>query len=300
MAGGNSFFSPAGTGSSVRLLHTNDLHNQLRPLSSVGNYTGLGGFQKTAALIAGIKEKHDNVLLMDAGDISCGDTDRENEHNTIVQMMQACGYDAVLPGNRDYQAGPDFLHQQWNSSNISFINSNYRYSDNKVKNLHEPYKIVQKGNIKVGIIGAGINMQGLVASGFASTIQYTDPVNELSAIAAMLKKEKKCQLVVCLSHLGYKNEKAIDDLQLASQSSAIDVIIGGHSHTFMQAPQIVLNKQQQEVIINHAGFGGAVLGSIDIAFDDHGNKNMITVNNLMVGAPDNAWTRNHYTNATIS
>ena len=284
---------------SVTLLHTNDLHNHLKPLSH-NIYSNMGGFTNTSEMITRIKQQDSNVLLVDAGDIFCGNMRHQKEFETTLQMMQAAGYDAALLGNRDYESGADYLQEQWQKNNVSLVASNYSYKESGLKNLNQPYKIVQKGNIKIGIIGAGIELQGLVPANLNSLVQYTDPVKELSAIAKMLKQENKCQLVICLSHLGYKNAKVIDDVALASLSTNIDVIIGGHSHTFMQAPQIVLNQQQQEVIINHAGFGGMVLGNMNICFDDDGNKRTLTFNNLMVGAKDNAWAKKQYAANPVS
>ena len=285
-AGDGAAFSFFNAQNSVTLLHTNDIHNLLSPVT-FGARENLGGFEKTVSLISEIKSKKSNVLLFDAGDIFSGNMRDEKEHTLTLKMMRYAGYDAILPGNRDYQAGSDYLQQQLN--NMPLITSNYSYSDSRLKDLHQPYKIMYKGNIKIGIIGAGINMKGLVGGDVNGKIQYKNPIKELSSIAAMLKKEKKCNLVICLSHLGFKNKKATDDIVFAKQSKDIDVIIGGHSHTFMQSPCIVLNKQGQEVIINHAGYGGIALGNINISFDDDGYKNMVSFDNLMVGTKDNKW-----------
>ena len=287
-AGKGSAFSFLNGNNSITLLHTNDIHNHLSPVT-FGVLDGLGGFEKTLSIISEIKNKKSNVLLLDAGDIFSGNIRHEKEHTATLQMMRLAGYDAVLLGNRDYQAGTDYLHQQWQKNNTSIITSNYSYSDSRLNSLHQPYKIMYKGNIKIGIIGAGINMKGLVGADVNGKIQYINPVKVLSSIATMLKKEKKCQLVICLSHLGYKNKKAIDDITFAKQSKDIDIIIGGHSHTFMQAPCVVLNKQQEEVIINHAGYSGIALGNMTISFDDDGKKNMVNFDNLMVGTKDNKW-----------
>lgn len=283
---GSFLFSERGLGGNVMLLHTNDLHNHLAPLNH-DVYSGLGGFETTARVISSIKQEHKNVLLLDAGDIFCGNSRHQTEQETTLQMMKSAGYDAVLLGNRDYEAGIDYLQEKWAKHNIPLVASNYSYKAGWLKNSQQPYKIVRKGTIKIGIVGAGIDMKGLAP--VSGSVQYNDPLKEVTTIATMLKQEEKCQLVVCLSHLGYKNKNAIDDITLAAQSKNIDIIIGGHSHTFMQAPQIVLNKHQQEVIINHAAYGGTVLGTMTISFDEHGIKSKVSFNNLMVGTENNKW-----------
>ena len=284
---GTPFFSFSnGDSNAVTLLHTNDLHNHLNSLSHE-MYTNLGGFKNVANLIGSIKNKHSNVVLVDAGDIFCGNIHHQKEHKETLHMMSSAGYDAVLPGNRDYEAGTDYLQEQWQQNELPLVTSNYLFKDTWLKNVHQPFKIIQKGNFTIGIIGAGTNMHHM--SHVNDHVKYKDPVEDLNAIATMLKHDKKCNLVICLSHLGYKNKQAIDDIHLAMHSKNIDVIIGGHSHTFMQTPQVVLNQHQQEVIINHAGYGGMVLGNMHISFDGDGNKNKVIFQNLMVGTKDNLW-----------
>jgi len=288
-AGKKSILSSGqGNGNSITLLHTNDLHNQLGPVSH-DIYSGMGGFEKTAGIISRIKNENNNVVLVDAGDIFCGNIRHQKEHEATLRMMQGLKYDAALLGNRDYEAGTDYLQEQWGNNPISLVASNYSFRDSWLKDLHQPYKIVQKGNIKIGIIGAGIDMKGLVASTVSDNVRHKDPVKYLTAVATMLKQDKKCQLVICLSHLGYRNKNRMDDLTLAVQSKNIDVIIGAHSHTFMSAPVIAMNREQHEVIINHAGYGGIVLGNMNISFDDDGNKSKVDFNNLMVGNANNKW-----------
>ena len=294
--GGEGSFLSFGKGNNntITLLHTNDLHNHLEPLAH-DIYSNMGGFEKTAEIISMIKNENNNVVLVDAGDIFCGNTDHQKEHETTLRMMRSAGYDAALLGNRDYEAGTDYLQEQWKKNNIPLVTSNYSYKDSWLKNLQQPYKIVRKGNIKIGIVGAGIDIKEMTPVN--DYVQYKDPVKELTVLATMLKEIKKCQLVICLSHLGYKNKKTIDDITLAAQSKNIDIIIGGHSHTFMQAPRIVLNQEQQEVVINHAGFGGMVLGNMTISFDDYGRKNKVDFNNLMIGTTNNKWVQQKFTTA---
>lgn len=275
----------------LTLLHTNDLHNLLNPVS-YESYSQLGGFENTVRVISKLKKENSNVLLLDAGDIFNGNINHQQEQETTIKIMQAAGYDAVVLGNRDYETGFDYLQQQWQKNNTSLIAGNYTFGSSAVQSLHQPYKIIYKGNLKIGITAVGINMNGLVAGVIHRGVNHKDPVSTLNSIARYLKKEEKCDMVVCLSHLGYKNIKAIDDISLAKQTQNVDVIIGGHSHTFMSAPAIVLNKNQQEVIINHAGFGGIALGNMTISFDDYGNKTMVDFNNRMIGTENNNWEYN--------
>jgi 5'-nucleotidase len=270
----------------VTLLHTNDLFNKLSPVTGIDPYAGLGGFRQTTELIGKLRNQSPNMLLVDAGNTFSGNERQQDEHLETLQLMQSAGYDAMLPGHHDLSAGAGFLQQQFTTHTIPVIASNYRFADDDLQSRTSSYSIVWKGNIKTAIIGAG--QPGHTANDCGSC---SDPIKEMNELALMLKNEKHCDLVICLSQLGYKNKKEVDDITLAQQSTAIDIIIGGHSRTFMQHPTIVLNKNKREVIINHAGHSGIVLGRIDIGFDEQRRKNKVVFQNMMVGTPDLKWKK---------
>lgn len=265
-SGNHSLFSPRKN-QSLTILHTNDIHCD-------------PAFDRTAKQISDIKRKETNVLLVDAGDIFSGDLGEKSNHHYVTKLMQSAGYDAVLPGNHDFRAGLDYFEQHWQNIRIPLVVSNYSFENTNIKYLHQSYKILHKGDIRIGIIGAGINLNDLAPREVVNSIVYRDPVAPLSFIATRLKQEKKCHLVVCLSHLGFKNRSTIDDLELAAQSENIDIIIGGHSHTIMKTPSIVLNKQHREVIVNHAGCRGNALGNIQMSFNDKTEKTGVQFNNI--------------------
>lgn len=265
----NASSSPGGNSTSLALLHTNDLHNS-------------PAFKQVAMHIAGIRQKHPHTLLVDAGDVFSGDLAQRHLHHALTRQMQSAGYDAVLPGNRDYEAGSAYFTGHWENLRIPLVVSNYAFADNALKHLHQPYRVVHKGSVRIGIIGAGINLHRLVPPEVTGNIQYHDPVERLSNLATTLKNDKKCNLVICLSHLGLRNKTGPDDLQLAAKTKNIDAVIGAHSHNLMPAPYIVLNADGQEVIVNHAGHSGNALGSIHFTFDANGAKTMVQFNNLAI------------------
>lgn len=250
------FQSLAGSGSSgninsITLLHTNDICNTVSPVGDNSVYKGLGGFRQTAKLIREERNNSDNVLLLDAGNTYSGNSDHQSKHSETLQLMQAAGYDVILPGKKDLDTSNDFLQQQ--QSRI------------------RPYRIVWKGNIKVGIISA------------------SEDVEAVNALAVDLKRRKYCDLVICLSQLGYEGKDKMGDRKFAAASTHIDVIIGSQSRTFMQRPAIVLNKNKEEVIINHAGHSGIVLGKINIRFDSERRKHGVEFVNTMVGLEGKRW-----------
>jgi 5'-nucleotidase len=162
------------------------------------------------------------------------------------------------------------------------VNCNYDFKDTLIENKVLPYKIYKKGGLKIGVTGVGIELKGLVPEKLYGKIKYNDPVENLNKVAAYLKQEKKCDLVICLSHLGYNyKEGKIGDLGLAPQTENVDLIIGGHTHTFLKEPTLVKNAVGKEVIVNQVGWAGLALGKIDFIFNSQKiNGFMHTSNNV--------------------
>ena len=187
--------------------------------------------------------------------------------------MSQMGYDCVTLGNHDFDNGIAGLLEQMPHASFDFVNCNYDFKDTLIENKILPYKIYKKGNLKIGVTGIGIELNGLVPEKLYGKIKYNDPVEKLNKVAAYLKQEKKCDLVICLSHLGYsyKNDK-INDLTLAPKTSHVDLIIGGHTHTFLKEPTILKNALNKNIIINQVGWAGLSLGKIDFTFNTHSNN----------------------------
>lgn len=279
LAGENSIlpFSKVGAGK-LTILHTNDLHNQLNSTFYKGRLSG--GFYKTTHCLSALKNDTPSLLL-DCGDICNGDPNDEALHESTIQLVKQLGYDAVLLGNRDFETGIDYVQHHWEKSKVTLLNSNTKFKNTWLNASQQPYKIIWKENIKIGILAASLDISNLIPS-MRSAMYFKDPIVELNKIAGFLKEQEKCNIVICLSHLGFKNTEAIDDITLATRSENIDVILGGHSHTFMSAPYIVLNKRNREVIVNHAGCKGLEIGKLMFEFNGHGEKANVQFNNIMV------------------
>ncbi|MFN7312690.1 MAG: bifunctional metallophosphatase/5'-nucleotidase [Bacteroidota bacterium] len=271
----------------ITILHTNDWHSRIEPFpSDAGKNAGLGGAATRAALIQKIREEQPNVILLDAGDIFQG-TPYFNffEGELEYKLMSAMGYDAATLGNHDFDNGIEGIVNQLQHANFDLINCNYNFSGTLLEAKVKPYKIIQKNGIKIGITGVGIDLKGLVSDELFGNIIYTDPVQKASDMARELKQQKGCDFVICLSHLGfeYPSDK-ISDKILAQKSSNIDLIIGGHTHTFLPKPIIVKNTLNQDVIVNQAGWAGLQLGRIDLFFDKA--KNLVNTGlsgNMTIG-----------------
>jgi len=260
----------------LTILHTNDVHSRIDPFpKNDPKYPGMGGVARRASLIKQIRAKEVNVLLLDAGDIFQG-TPYFNLYGGELEfkLMSDMGYDAATIGNHDFDNGIDGLAKQLPNAKFPFLNLNYDFSDTPMAGSVLPYKIFQKAGITIGVIGIGIELAGLVDPKLYGNTIYSNPIQIADDTALMLKKNLKCDLVICLSHLGYKySEKKISDEVLAQESSYIDLIIGGHTHTFLDEPVRYKNKSNKEILVAQVGWAGIRLGRVDYYFDVRSRKN---------------------------
>jgi len=265
----------AGSASkTLTILHTNDLHSRIDPFDE-GRNKGKGGMARRATLIEKLRKENKNLLLLDAGDIWQG-TPYFNFFNGELEykLMSQMGYDAATLGNHDFDGGMENILKQLPLANFPFLIANYDFSSTILKNAFQPYKIFNKNGLKIGVFGLGIELKGLVPDKLYKETIYLDPVEKAKEMTQELHN-KKCDLVICLSHLGYKydSENKISDLTLAAKIPGIDIIIGGHTHTFLEKPNMIINPEGKEVLVNQAGWGGILLGKIDVTFNQ-GKKTM--------------------------
>jgi 5'-nucleotidase len=262
----------------LTILHTNDVHSRLEPFAMDGSKNqGLGGVAARAALIESIRNSSKETLLLDAGDIFQG-TPFFNMYKGELEMkaMKMMGYEAITIGNHDFDLGMDNFVTQWQHAKFPVLNCNYGLSNTPLENIIEPYKIFKKGKLKIGVTGVGIHLDGLVPANLFGNTQYLDPIQNVNNIAYKLKKEEQCDLVICLSHLGYsykEDSNKMCDIILAKESENIDLIIGGHTHTFLDKPDVYKNKIGKEVLVNQVGWAGIMLGRLDYEFSKSGHKN---------------------------
>nr|MBA3901477.1 metallophosphatase [Bacteroidota bacterium] len=220
----------------LTILHTNDVHSHIDPFPlNDPKHGGTGGAARRAAVIKKIRQQEEQVLLLDAGDIFQG-TPYFNKFGGELEfkLMSEMGYDASTIGNHDFDNGLEGLEKMLPHARFPFICSNYDFSDTIMAGKTLPYKIFNKGGMKVGIFGLGIELDGLVDKRLYGNVKYLDPIAQAALMSHKLKKELACDMVICLSHLGFKyGSNKISDVSLAQRSKNIDVIIGGHTHTFM-------------------------------------------------------------------
>lgn len=269
----------------LTLLHTNDVHSRLDPFPMDGSrLQGLGGVARRAALIDRIRQEETNVLLLDAGDMLQGTPyfnlfDGEPE----FRSMTAMGYDAGLLGNHDFDGGLELLDRQWPLMDFPVLNANYDMRDTVLAGRLQSSRIFDKGPIRIGVFGLGIELKGLVPDPLFGGTRYLDPIPVADEIAADLKRAG-CHLIICLSHLGYRydREDRISDVRLARGTKNIDIIIGGHTHTFLDTPVMETNASGEPVHIAQVGWAGVVLGRLDIDFQRHYRRKSIRSENRLV------------------
>lgn len=257
----------------LTVLHTNDVHSYIDPFpANHPKNPNMGGVARRAALIESIRKENPNVLLLDAGDIFQG-TPYFNYYGGELEfkLMSMMQYDLATFGNHDFDNGIEGLYAQLPHASFEFVSANYDFKNTIMNGYVKPYKIINKDGIKVGVFGLGVGLDGLVdKKNYKETI-YLDPVGVAQDMARILKQEKKCDLVICLSHLGHKYKDEPDkicDTKLATLTKDIDLIIGGHTHTFLDKPTVLKNTVGQDVLVNQVGCYGINLGRIDFYFDD--------------------------------
>ncbi len=272
----------------LTILHTNDVHSHIDPFPMDGTQNqGMGGVARRFNLIKKVRASEKNVLLLDAGDIFQG-TPYFNMYNgeLEIKLMEQMSYDATTIGNHDFDGGMENLVKQLKYASFPVLNANYRIANTPLQNHVQPYKIFVKDGIKIGVFGVGIELAGLVPEKLYGETRYNDPVKIANDIALKLKGDEKCDYVICLSHLGYKfdnDSNKISDVKFAGLSKNIDLIIGGHTHTFLIKPDVAKNAEGKPIIINQVGWAGLMLGRIDLVFERGKNKNCQTCKNISVG-----------------
>ncbi len=258
----------------ITILHTNDTHSRIDPFpADDSKYPGLGGVARRMTLVDQIRAMEEQVLLLDAGDIFQG-TPYFNLYGGEVEfkMMSAMKYDAATMGNHDFDGGMDGFDKALPHAEFPFLCANYDFSNTILKDKTLERKIFMKGDLKIGVFGIGVELDGLVPQKLFGETKYLDPVSQAQKQANILKIDEKCDLVICLSHLGYKPRlNKMCDPVLAAETENINLIIGGHSHTFMDKPEELKNKSGKKVLINQVGWAGLVLGRIDFYFDKNGD-----------------------------
>lgn len=269
----------------LTILHTNDVHSRIEPFPMDGSRNqGMGGVARRSTLIQQIRKAEKNVLLLDAGDMFQGTPYFNLFGGKLeLELMSKLGYDAGTFGNHEFDNGLDGLIKHLHHANFPMLTANYDFKGTVLEGKTKDYTIIRKQGLKIGILGVGVDVDGLVDPNNVKGMRYLDPIPVVNSIAEMLKKKEKCDLVICLSHLGYSyQDERISDLRLAANIRNVDLILGGHTHTFLDEPTLVKDLDHKDVLINQTGFAGIRLGRLDISFDKKTGKTNFTASHYTI------------------
>ena len=255
------------------LLHTNDTHSRIDPFPMDGGRNeGMGGAARRATLVKQVRQQNEHVLLLDSGDIFQG-TPYFNFFKGEIEFktMSAMQYDVATLGNHDFDNGVDGLVSVLPHASFDFVSANYDISNPALSPHVQPHIIKQVGPLKVGIFGLGIDFQSLVLPALHEGVTYNDPIPVAKQQVDALRNAG-CNLVICLSHLGYRyRSDRVSDTDVAQLVPGIDFIFGGHTHSFLDAPDVYTNNMGTSVV-NQVGFAGLRLGRADVVFKRSGEK----------------------------
>lgn len=268
-------FFPAGeligaSRSRVTILHTNDTHARIEPFpDSAPRYAGMGGVARRATLINRLRAANPDSLLLDAGDVFQG-TPYFNKFNGALdfEVMSKMGYDAVTIGNHEFDNEVGGFEEVMDKARFPFVSTNYDFGTTQMGLRVHKFLIKQVAGVKIGIFGLGVAFENLVLPHLHRGVTYLDPVEVSADTVAHLKGYHQCDMVICLSHIGYRySSDLVSDRVVAQQVDGIDLIIGGHTHTFMPEPELFEKPDGSRTWISQVGFAGIVLGRLDFHFD---------------------------------
>lgn len=247
----------------IVVLHTNDTHSQIDPIETQ-TYGNIGGVLRRFQLVQETRQKEPHMLLLDAGDFFQG-TPFFNffKGSAEVELMNMMGYDVVTLGNHEFDNGTAELAKQLKKANFKVVCANYKFKNKKLRRIVKPYTVIQVNNVKVGIFGLTASLSGLVSPSTLQEITFLDPIASGKKVVELLRDKEKCDLIICLSHLGYTpvGDNLISDQMLAEAIDGIDLIIGGHTHTYLEEPEIVNGTR-----IYQTGSKGTRIGKIKILY----------------------------------
>lgn len=242
----------------LTILHTNDTHSQVEPLEDGKRDANCGGYARRMGLITQERTIDPNLLLFDAGDFSQGTPYFNFYHGRIeIDAMNRMGYDAITLGNHEFDYGVDTLATILKESLFPIVCANYDVTNSPLENIVKPYTIIQRKNLRIGVFGIGVNPQGLISEKNFLPLQYLDPIETAQKTANLLKEQKHCDLVICLSHQGTH----YGDTELAQSTRNIDIIIGAHTHKIVEN-MYIKNLNGDSILLSQMGKSGARIGKI--------------------------------------
>ncbi|MFU8812425.1 MAG: bifunctional metallophosphatase/5'-nucleotidase [Balneolaceae bacterium] len=263
--------SVAGIGrtstSPITILYTNDTHARLDPFpNNAVEFAGKGGIARRANLVRSIRDREEHVLLLDAGDVFQGTPWFDLYGGTVdFKLMSEMGYDAMTLGNHEFDRGLDGLAESAQHASFPLLAANYGVHDTPLNDVVQRFIVKEFAGYRIGIFGLGIDLPSWLPPRLYGNVRSRDPYIWANGMVRSLRQSHRCDFVICLSHIGFQyGDDRPSDLKIAAQTEGIDLIIGGHTHTFLDEPIQVLNRAGDTVYVTQMGHGGVRLGRIDL------------------------------------
>lgn len=255
----------------LEVLHTNDTHSCIMPLNpnlADTAVAGRGGFLRRVAMIKEERAKNPDLLLIDSGDFSQGSPFYTMFKGDVeIGLMNLMGYDAVTIGNHEFDFGLENMARIFKMAKFPVVCANYDFTGTCVEGLVKPYVIIKRNGLKIGLFGLSPQLEGLVDLSKCKGVTYLDPVEVGNRVAAELKHDKKCDVVICVSHLGWLRPDEMGDQKLLASSKDIDLVLGGHSHSYFKELRYVNNADGKAVPVDQNGKNAMYVGKLTLSFD---------------------------------
>ena len=257
-------------GKRLVILHTNDTHSCIYPLNKHLADTllaGRGGFIRRAVMVGEERKEHPNLLLLDSGDFSQGSPYYTLYKGDVeVGLMNLMRYDAATIGNHEFDFGVENMARLFKKADFPVVCANYDFTGTALEGIVKPYVVLKRDGLRIGVFGLSPELDGLVLAESCAGVKYNDPVKAANDVANTLKEKEKCDIVICLSHLGWKLA-GLDDTELMSQLRNVDIVLGGHSHTYFTDMEYVKDLDGREIPNDQNGKHGIYVGKIVVDFD---------------------------------
>lgn len=249
----------------LHIFHTSDTHSCIEPLTD----NNTAGYVRRATYIKSLRDTLDkNLLLLDCGDFSQGSLYYEEyKGETEIKLMNEMGYDAATIGNHEFDFGLENMARLFKMARFPIVCANYNFTGTPVEGLVKPYTVLERKGIRIGVFGLSPQPENLVAKDNYKGMTYADPVAKANETAALLRDKEHCDVVVCLSHLGVGSKFLPNDTTLIDQTRGIDVVLGGHSHTYFEQPKYYPNLDGKQVILQHMGKNGRYVGEVTVTLE---------------------------------
>lgn len=268
---GSMMFGKSESETSLTILYTNDTHARLDPFpDNARHFAGLGGIARRANIVKQIRKQEKHVLLLDAGDVFQGTPWYDVYGGEVdLKLMSEMKYDAMAVGNHEFDKGLQAFADAATKAEFPILAANYSTRNTPLNSVIRRFFVKETAGIKIGFFGLGIGLDGVVDPKLYGAVRSRDPEIWANGMVRSLQEFHNCDLVICLSHLGFKHDdpRRMDDITLASKVAGIDLIIGGHTHTFMDRPELISNPSGSQTIVTQMGHSGIRLGRIDIALE---------------------------------